>query len=107
VATPSQEGVGLAKNGGIGDTMGMDTQSKDFDYFLNNLESLYKQYGHKFVVVKNEGILGVYDTFETALYTTLKTEQLGTFLVQECFENKEKMMHHFQCNVAAAPQKAA
>jgi hypothetical protein len=72
---------------------------KDFDFFLQSMEKLYKEHGHKFVAIKDLNILGTYDTFNEALETTLKTEELGTFLIQECFENREKLVHHFQGNV--------
>jgi len=74
-------------------------QDKDFDFFLQNMETLYKTYGHKFVAVKNQAILATYESFDDALDSTLKTEELGTFLIQECFNNKEKLIHHFQGNV--------
>ena len=75
-------------------------QDKDFDFFLQNMENLYKTYGHKFVAVKNQSILAAYKSFNDALDATLKTEELGTFLIQECLENKEKLIHHFQGNVS-------
>ena len=78
-------------------------QNQDFEYFFQNMEKFYKKYGQKFVVVKNLGILGVYNTFDEALESTLKTEELGTFLIQECFDNKEKLVHHFQGNVTPVP----
>jgi hypothetical protein len=77
----------------------MNQQDQDFKYFLENMESLYNSHGHKFVAVKNLHILGVYDNFNKAVESTLETEELGTFLIQECFDNKEKMVHHFQGNV--------
>jgi hypothetical protein len=76
---------------------------KDFDFFLQNMERLYREHGHKFVAIKNLNILGTYDTFNEALEITLKTEELGTFLIQECFENREKLVHHFQGNVIPVP----
>jgi len=78
-------------------------QEQDFDYFLENMDSLYRTYGQKFAAVKNRSILGTYDTFDEALETTLKTEELGTFLVQEIFDDREKMVHHFQGNVMPVP----
>ena len=78
-------------------------QDQDFDYFLENMQTLYKAYGDKFVAVKNQTILGVYDTFNDALDTTLRTEELGTFLIQEIFNDEEKMMHYFQSNVMPVP----
>jgi hypothetical protein len=67
------------------------------------MEELYQTYGHKFVAIKDQNILGAYDSFDTALDDTLKTEPIGTFLIQECFENKEKAIYHFQGNVIPVP----
>jgi len=75
----------------------------DFNYFLENMNKLYRKYGNKFVVVKNQNVLGAYNDFNKALETTLKTEEMGTFLIQECFANKEKMVCHFQGNVMPVP----
>jgi fibrillarin-like rRNA methylase len=81
----------------------MAVQNQEFQFFLQNMETFYKTYGHKFVAVKNQGILGAYDSFNDALDTTLKTEELGTFLIQEIFDDREKMVHHFQGNVMPVP----
>ena len=72
----------------------------DFNYFLENMGNLYRKYGNKFVVLKNQKILGAYDNFNIALETTLKKEEIGSFIIQECFDNKDKMICHFQGNVA-------
>jgi len=77
----------------------MTMQDQDFDYFLKNMDKLYKTHGQKFVTVKNQNFLGTYNTFNEALETTLKTEEMGTFLIQECFDSVEKMVNHFQGNV--------
>ena len=77
----------------------MNQQDLDFTYFLENMGKLYQKYGHKFVVVKNQNILAAYDDFNKALEKILKTEEIGTFLIQECFDSKEKMVCHFQGNV--------
>jgi fibrillarin-like rRNA methylase len=78
-------------------------QDQDFGYFIQNMESFYKQYGHKFLAIKNKNILGAYDSFNTALDETLKTEPVGTFIIQECFNNKEESVNHFQGNVMFVP----
>ena len=69
----------------------MDMQEQDYLWFLENMESLYKQHGNKIAVIKNKSILGIYEDFESALETTRKTEELGTFIIQKIFENKSKM----------------
>ena len=78
-------------------------QDKDFDFFIQNMPSFYETYGQKFLAIKNSNILGVYDTFNDALEITLKTEELGTFLIQECFDDIEKMVHRFQRNIIPVP----
>jgi len=74
-------------------------QDQDYEYFLQNMEDIYQEHGHKFVTIKNQNILGAYDNFDDALNKTLKTEELGTFLIQECFKNKEECIQYFQGNV--------
>jgi hypothetical protein len=78
-------------------------QEQDFEYFIQNTESFYRQYGHKFFAIKNKTILGVYDSFKAALDETLKKEPVGTFIIQECFKNKEESVNHFQGNVMLVP----
>jgi len=81
----------------------MDQQNLDFNYFLENIGKLYRKYGHKLVVIKNQNVLGAYDDLNKALKTTLKTEEMDTFLIQECFDCKDKMVFHFQGNVIPVP----
>ena len=69
-----------------------EMQNQDYEYFLENMENLYAEHGNKFAAVKNKNILGVYDTFEEALETTMKNEELGTFLIQRIYENKDKIV---------------
>jgi hypothetical protein len=78
-------------------------QDQDFDYFIQNMPSFYKKYGHKFLVIKDKNILGAYDSFNAALDETLKTEPAGTFIIQECFKTKEESVNHFQGNVTLVP----
>jgi hypothetical protein len=69
----------------------MDLQEQDYLWFLENMESLYKEHGNKIAVVKNKSVLGIYDDFESALENTRKTEELGTFIIQNIYENKNRM----------------
>jgi len=59
-------------------------QDKDFNWFLLNYKEIFKKYGHSFLVIKNEHILGSYNSFKEAVETTKLSEELGTFIVQEC-----------------------
>lgn len=71
----------------------------DFEFFKRNMVDLYKEYGDRFIVIKDERVLGVYDSFEKAINETLKTEKLGDFLVQQCTDNDANFTHVFQSNV--------
>jgi hypothetical protein len=57
---------------------------KDFDFFIKSYQELYSQYGHKFIAIKNQKILGSYDTELEAITNTEKQYPLGSFIVQEC-----------------------
>ena len=59
-------------------------QDNDFNWFLENYAKLYEQYGQSFLAVKDETVLGSYATFKEAVETTLLTEKIGTFIIQEC-----------------------
>ena len=74
--------------------------TKDYEYFERNMSSFYKKYGRKFLVIKNQKVIGVYDSFGEAFSETRKSEELGTFLIQECFRNLKESVHHFQSNVS-------
>jgi len=59
-------------------------QDRDFEWFLENYDDIYKKYGHSFVSIKNKKILGAYSSVRKAVDATEKHEKLGTFIVQEC-----------------------
>lgn len=59
-------------------------QYDDFEWFLSKRMELFQEYGHCFIAIKSKRILGVYNTFAEAVYATLATEEIGTFIVQEC-----------------------
>ena len=70
---------------------------KDFIWFKNHYAELQKEYGNAFVVIKNETVLGVFDSYVKAVRTTMLTEDLGTFIVQECNKDCEA----YQCSIAS------
>jgi hypothetical protein len=74
----------------------------DYEYFINNLATLYKEYGHRFLVIKNERIIGSYNSFDDAFAETVRTEALGTFLIQECVSDPGELVKTFQGNVSFA-----
>lgn len=62
----------------------VNKSNKDFQFFVDNYNSLYAEYGHKFIAIKNQSVLGVFDSMAEALNEVTKTEEPGSFIVQEC-----------------------
>lgn len=71
----------------------------NFEYFNENLENLFSEYGSKFIAIKNKKVLGSYDSFEEALLETLKFERMGTFLIQQCTNDAANFTFAFQSNI--------
>lgn len=80
----------------------MKINNKNYDYFKQNFETLYKEYKEKYVVIKNEKIIGVYDNFDMAYNETKKTEELGTFIIQHCTKDKTELGCFYSSNVSFA-----
>ena len=71
-------------------------QIKDYQYFTDNLNSFVQQYSGKYLVIKDQSIIGVYDSFDSAYRVTTITERLGTFIIQHCVEDED--VAHFVSN---------
>ncbi len=57
---------------------------KNYDFFLKNKDKFLKEYPGKFLVIKNQEVIGVYDEEIAALSETSKEHQQGSFIIQEC-----------------------
>jgi len=60
----------------------MEALEKEFKFYTANQKSLVKQYSGKYIVIKNEQVIGAYGTREEAIQESMKDHKLGTFLVQ-------------------------
>lgn len=70
----------------------------NYDFFSSNIDSLCQKYENKYVVIKNQSIIGVYDSFNEAYAETIKKEELGTFLIQLCSKDESKTVNCFYSN---------
>jgi len=81
----------------------MDTPlKKAFKFYLNHQEELVKEYNGKYVVIKNENVLGAYGDEISAIKETSKKHELGTFLVQYVEPGSESYTQTFHSRVAFA-----
>ena len=74
---------------------------KEYKYFESVSDDLAKKYPHKYAVIKEEEVIGIYDTLKEALEETSKKHELGTFIVQQC-EDKTHTVQRFHSRVAFA-----
>jgi hypothetical protein len=72
---------------------------KEFKYYLKNQEELVKKYNGKFIVVKDEKVIGAYDSHREALDKTIIDHKLGTFLIQHCIPGDDSYTLTFHSNV--------
>jgi hypothetical protein len=72
---------------------------KEYEFFQKNKAEFKEKYLRKFVVIKNEQLLGVYSTSAEALAETLKKHKIGTFLIQQILEKEEDYIQRFHSRV--------
>lgn len=79
----------------------MNAELKDeFEYYKRNQKKLVKKYSGKYIVIIGEEVIGSYDTQEEAVTETVKTHDLGTFLVHLVGSGEENYTQIFHSRVA-------
>ena len=66
---------------------------KEFNFYIANRAELVKQYNDRFIVIKNQTVIGVYNSRTEAILETTKEHDIGTFLVQKCETGRESYTH--------------
>lgn len=72
---------------------------KEFNFYIKNQAELLKKYEGKFIVIKGEEVVGVYDSELSAYTEAQKKHELGTFLIQQCLPGKENYTQTFHSRV--------
>ena len=72
----------------------------EFDYYLKHQAEMVEKYNGKFVVIKDETVVGVFDDQLTAITESEKKYQLGTFLVQKVEPGQGAYTRTFRSRVA-------
>ncbi len=75
---------------------------QEFKYYLDHKNDLVKTYLGKHIVIRGEEVIGVYDNFQEAYYSSLKTMEIGTFLIQLCDKDDSSYTHTFHSRVSFA-----
>lgn len=72
---------------------------KEFQYFIDHQDELVAAHRGKFIVIKDERVIGVYNTEIEAYTNTQKEHDLGTFLIQACLPGKDSFTQTFHSRV--------
>ena len=72
---------------------------QEFKYYIDNQSELVIKYKGKYLVIKEQSIVGVYDTEIEAYTEAVKVYELGTFLIQECQPGSENYTQTFRTRV--------
>jgi hypothetical protein len=75
---------------------------KEFKYYTDHQKDLVAKYEGKYIVIKGEQVLGAYDSEMEAYNASVKTSELGTFLIQQCLPGKENYTQTFSARVIFA-----
>ena len=57
---------------------------REFRYYVVHQDELVARYSGKVLAIKNQAVIGVFDSEADAVYETARTHEMGTFLVQRC-----------------------
>jgi predicted Zn-dependent protease len=60
-----------------------DNLKREFEYYRAHQEEIVKQYAGRYVVIKDQKVIGHYGDQLTAITETSKHHEPGTFLVQK------------------------
>lgn len=66
----------------------------EYQYYLDHKAEFLAQYEGKYIVIKHNKVLGVYDSDLHAIQETTKKEELGTFIVQFVTSNDDQIRFH-------------
>ena len=77
-----------------------DPLIKEFEYYTEHQKELVEKYEGKFVVIKNQKIIGAYDSEIEAYEEAQKKHELGTFLIQRVESGVENYTQTFYSRVS-------
>jgi len=73
-----------------------------FAWYLSHQNELVRKYNGKYIVIKDDSIVGIYNSDSEALIESEKKFELGTFLIQKCSAGGEAYTQNFSSCVIFA-----
>ena len=72
---------------------------KEFEFYLKNQGEFARKYNGKYIVIKNQEVIGVFESEIEAVEKTSANHELGTFLVQKCEPGKDSYTQTYHSRV--------
>lgn len=72
---------------------------KEFKYYLDHQTELVEKYNGKFLVIKDEEIIGTYDSEDVAYFKTEENHSPGTYLIQFCEAGEDSYTQSYHSRV--------
>lgn len=74
----------------------------EMKYFIEHQKELVEKYYNKFIILKGNNVVGVYDSISDAYNEASKKYELGTFSIQQCIPGEEAYTQTFNSRVIFA-----
>ena len=71
----------------------------EFHYYIENQAQLSEKYEGKVLVIRDQNVIGVYDSEGEALKKTVVDQELGSFLIQTCSPDPNSVVSTFHSRV--------
>ncbi len=68
---------------------------KEYLYYKDHLDELNSKFANRYIVIKDEILIGDYETIEQAMTAGLKQFEPGTFLVKQCIPEDDQIMRFY------------
>lgn len=66
---------------------------KNYQFYLDNKDELNKKYKNKYIIIKDEVVIGTYETLEEAIKDAKEIEA-GTYIIQQCVVKDDTQIFH-------------
>lgn len=80
--------------------MYMSNLKKEFDYYLKNQKQLVKKYEGKYLVIKDQTVVGDFDSELDAYAFATERYEPGSFLIQPCLPGEDSYTQTFYSRVS-------
>ena len=69
-----------------------EVQRKEYNWFLDNHDELYNKYGESYLVIKDNAVIGNYETFSEGLTSVRGIQPDGSYIIHKCGKTKDADM---------------